>query len=284
MSSSNDRITICGLGSVGSSTADSLARLGYEDFILVDSDEVEAPNVRKSIYTLDHVDMKKTEALRAHLKAINPQITCLLFDRFIEELDDDMWDAILGCELIAEMADSRRGTEACVERLMAHYRDRGEQIPLVKMLSLDNIAAGLTMFWIPGSEKPCPCCLFRATPHINTSDQRQSRNDPDYRSDRITSFAVQGVLPDLHFGLSLTVSLIHALLFRPASDQAHSGRALQLLSLLEDGSDIRLWSPFRDPYLDWQLPEHMGRAMELRLTSVGPCPFCGRHMSHFEEE
>ena len=269
---------------MGSATADDLARLGYREFVLVDDDAVEADNIRKSVYTHRHVGMRKTEALEAHLKEIDPEVTCVTFDRFIEDLDDRMWETILDCALVAEMADSRQGAQACVERLARHHRETGEQIPLVKMLSLDNIAAGVTMVWVPGSGKPCPNCLFRATPHINTSDERERRNDEDYKSDRITGFVVRGVRPDLHFGLALTVSVIHALLFEPASEHPDSGRVLQLVSMLEGGPNILLWSPFRDPYLEWQKPAHMGRAIGMELASEDPCIYCGRYMQDSEEE
>jgi hypothetical protein len=173
------------------------------------------------------------------------------------------------------MADSRRGSEICVARVREYFEETGKQHIVVKMICLDNLAAGLTILWVPGSQNPCPCCLFRATPFVNTSDEREKRNNAEYTYDRITGYAVKGVLPDLLFGLSLTSSLIHGLILEMQG--VNSGRK-SVLNPFTQNLNITIWSPFRDPFLDWQKESKdplMGSARPLTLESESSCPYCG---------
>ena len=59
----------CGLGSV---TAELAARTGFERFVLVDGDRVEAHNLNRQLYTDADVGTPKVEALARRLTAINP--------------------------------------------------------------------------------------------------------------------------------------------------------------------------------------------------------------------
>jgi|GEM_PF-6462284 len=278
------RIAILGCGSVGSTLADVLARLGHSVRYLVDKDVVEGKNKAKSVYTEKDTGNLKVDALSRHLKTINRDIEIKTVSKFIEEMTDGEWDALLEeTEMILEMADSRRGSETCIKRVAEYCDKTSKQHVVIKMICFDNLAAGLTTMWVPGSGKPCPCCIFRATPFVNTSDERIERNDADYTYDKITGHTVQGVLPDLLFGIALTSSLIHGIILELAS--LDSGRKSVLSSFIND-TNIQIWSPFRDAFFEWQKDSGaplMGSSRPLSLNFVSPCPFCGLHMEDRKE-
>lgn len=68
------KIAIIGLGSLGSKIADSLARIGVEEFCLIDGDVFKDSNVQRHILVYDSVGFMKVEALKNHLLRINPDI------------------------------------------------------------------------------------------------------------------------------------------------------------------------------------------------------------------
>jgi sulfur carrier protein ThiS adenylyltransferase len=69
------RIGIAGAGGLGSNCAHALARCGFEKFIIVDFDLVEAHNLNRQFYFADQVGRPKVEALKENLRRINPEIT-----------------------------------------------------------------------------------------------------------------------------------------------------------------------------------------------------------------
>ncbi len=65
---SQEQIHIIGCGAIGSHIALSLAKLGFENLILFDFDQVESHNIANQAYHWPHVDLPKVEALRAVLQ------------------------------------------------------------------------------------------------------------------------------------------------------------------------------------------------------------------------
>jgi hypothetical protein len=276
MSCNSQKITLIGCGSVGSLIADTLARVGCSITSLVDKDVVEAKNRTKSIYTNRDVGKHKVDVLKDHLTSI--QLADVDTKKhFFEELSvEDKKDLIVDSDVVLEMADSRTCSEACVAALQEHYEETGEAKLLFKMICLDNIAAGFTMMWMPGQEMPCPVCLFRSTPLMNTSDEREQENNEDYSMDKYAGSSISGVLPDLLFGLSMTTSLIHGVLQELSG--GNSGRR-NIIAMLTSQNDrnIVTWSPFRDPWFDWQIESKaslMGSAHSLSLNTGSVCPYC----------
>lgn len=74
------RCHIIGCGSVGSTLAEMLARLGIDNFSLYDFDIVEEKNIANQMFTSRDVGMLKTEALERMLKDINPDVNVKRFD------------------------------------------------------------------------------------------------------------------------------------------------------------------------------------------------------------
>lgn len=68
-----ERIHIVGCGSVGSTLAENLARVGLTRFTLWDFDEVEPHNIVNQMFTQEHIGKPKVEALKEIILSINPE-------------------------------------------------------------------------------------------------------------------------------------------------------------------------------------------------------------------
>ena len=68
-------IAVFGLGGVGGTALEALARTGFKHFIIVDFDKVDASNLNRQIlYTANDVGRKKIDAARDRILAINPEV------------------------------------------------------------------------------------------------------------------------------------------------------------------------------------------------------------------
>lgn len=70
----DSKIHIVGCGSVGSTVAENLARMGVSKFVLWDFDVVEPKNIVNQMFTQNDIGRPKVEALRDILCAINPDL------------------------------------------------------------------------------------------------------------------------------------------------------------------------------------------------------------------
>jgi molybdopterin/thiamine biosynthesis adenylyltransferase len=66
------RLLIGGCG-LGASTAIAACRMGFEQFVLVDGDTVDAHNLNRQFYDFEDIGMPKVQALKKHLLRINPE-------------------------------------------------------------------------------------------------------------------------------------------------------------------------------------------------------------------
>lgn len=70
----NSKAAIAGLGGLGSNVAIALARAGLGKLFLVDYDTVDITNLNRQQYFTEDIGRKKTEALSAIIRKINPVI------------------------------------------------------------------------------------------------------------------------------------------------------------------------------------------------------------------
>lgn len=78
------KVAVLGLGGVGGACAETLVRSGVGTLIISDNDVVTVSNLnRQIIATVDTIGMKKTEAARNRLLAINPDCNVIVHDKFI---------------------------------------------------------------------------------------------------------------------------------------------------------------------------------------------------------
>lgn len=99
-----DEIHIIGVGSVGATIAENLARLGVKHMYLYDFDTVESHNVGNQIFLNKHIGKSKVESLAEILLEINPAINLTI--------EDKGWDESLGLSghifLAVDSVDTRR--------------------------------------------------------------------------------------------------------------------------------------------------------------------------------
>ena len=69
------RILVIGIGGVGGTALEALARSGFKKFVIVDSDKVDASNLNRQIlFTSEDVGKDKTEVAKNHLLKICPDL------------------------------------------------------------------------------------------------------------------------------------------------------------------------------------------------------------------
>ncbi|MFC5552271.1 ThiF family adenylyltransferase [Massilia aerilata] len=68
----NVRVLFAGCG-LGSSTVICAARSGFQNFVLIDGDTIDAHNLNRQFFDLEDVGMTKVEALKKHILRINPE-------------------------------------------------------------------------------------------------------------------------------------------------------------------------------------------------------------------
>ena len=85
---SDKKVIIFGLGGVGSWVADTLARSGVKNFILVDDDIVDETNLhRQDFYTQSMVGMAKIDCIQKNLE----KISNINVEKIYEKLDEDFF-------------------------------------------------------------------------------------------------------------------------------------------------------------------------------------------------
>ena len=81
-------IAVFGLGGVGGTALEALARTGFQHFIIIDFDKVDASNLNRQIlYTSKDIGRDKVEATKERLLAINPDVDVKVFKGKAQEFD-----------------------------------------------------------------------------------------------------------------------------------------------------------------------------------------------------
>lgn len=96
------RLLFAGAG-IGAACAVCAARLGFENFVLVDGDVVEAHNLNRQFYDFADVGLAKVEALKDKLLKINPEVKVEAIPAY---LDASNTDAIVsGVDIVFDTID-----------------------------------------------------------------------------------------------------------------------------------------------------------------------------------
>jgi molybdopterin-synthase adenylyltransferase len=98
----NTRILLGGVG-IGSVIAETALRLGFENFILVDADEVELSNLNRQNYLYQDIGVPKVEALASRLVAINPDAKVRFYQEFLNE--ENSLEFIKDCDIAINAID-----------------------------------------------------------------------------------------------------------------------------------------------------------------------------------
>lgn len=125
------KLAIAGLGGLGSNIAVALARTGVGHLHLVDFDIVEPSNLNRQAYKIGHLGMKKTEALKAELKDINPYIKITTDD--IKVTEENAVSLFGSYPIVCEAFDRPEYKAILVNTLL-------EQKPEIKLVAASGLA------------------------------------------------------------------------------------------------------------------------------------------------
>lgn len=87
----NIKVCVVGLGGVGGYAVEALARLGVEDFVIIDKDKVDITNLNRQIIALESTVAKdKCEVIRQRVLDINPNIKVKEYPVFLNKDNIDI--------------------------------------------------------------------------------------------------------------------------------------------------------------------------------------------------
>lgn len=110
------RIGLAGAGGLGSNCALNLVRVGFKKLSIMDFDVVSPSNLDRQFYFLDQVGMNKTEALKANLLRVNPNLELKVVSERIEK--DNIKELFKDCDVVVECLDSAEYKSMLVEELL----------------------------------------------------------------------------------------------------------------------------------------------------------------------
>lgn len=85
----DSKVVIFGVGGVGSYVAESLARAGIGEMLLIDYDKIELSNINRQIHALHStVGKYKTHVMKSRIKDINPDIRINSLELFYSPKED----------------------------------------------------------------------------------------------------------------------------------------------------------------------------------------------------
>lgn len=114
-------VLIAGLGGVGGTALECLARSGIQHFILIDDDTVNVTNLNRQILFLESdVGQRKTEVAYRRIKAINPAIEAQLISQRIYPESFDLLDA-LNFDCVIDAIDSVPGKATLINVALKHH-------------------------------------------------------------------------------------------------------------------------------------------------------------------
>jgi len=152
------RVTIVGVGALGSRCAELLVRAGIGKIIIIDRDFVELNNLqRQTLYTEEDVDKSKVIQLEKHLSAINKEVK---IESHVLDLDHKniskyvKGDLILGC------------TDNMDSRFLINEFSAKNSIPWIHGGAIESY--GNLFVTIPG--KTCFRCIFKEVSNMSTCD------------------------------------------------------------------------------------------------------------------
>ncbi|MBR3716282.1 MAG: tRNA threonylcarbamoyladenosine dehydratase [Clostridia bacterium] len=149
---------IFGLGGVGGGVIEALARAGVGKLTLVDFDSVSESNInRQLIADTSTVGILKTDAARARIKLIDPDIEVVTHNLFYSEENASEVD-FSGADYIVDAIDSVRSKIAII------VRAQRENIPVISCMGTGNRVDALG-FEISDIYKTSGCPLARVMRH-----------------------------------------------------------------------------------------------------------------------
>lgn len=96
------KIFVAGSG-IGSVIAEYALRLGFENIVIADGDEVEISNLNRQNYTEHDLGVGKAESIRKRLLSINSKASISIFDSYLTS--NNIWPLLDGCDVAINALD-----------------------------------------------------------------------------------------------------------------------------------------------------------------------------------
>lgn len=125
------KVAIAGLGGLGSNIAVHLARIGVGELLLIDFDVVEASNLNRQNYCVEHIGQNKTDALKSQLEKINPFVK--IITQKVKLTSDNAIKILDGYDVVCEAFDSADNKAMLINTLM-------ENLPNIRIVSGSGMA------------------------------------------------------------------------------------------------------------------------------------------------
>ena len=119
---SEGRVTIAGLGGLGSNVAYALARIGVGHLHLIDFDVVDITNLNRQQYMVEHLGMYKTEALKDELQRMNPYIEVQIDT--VRIMEENCRDLFKDDDIICEAFDKPDVKAMLTEQILCYYPEK----------------------------------------------------------------------------------------------------------------------------------------------------------------
>lgn len=260
---SDRRVLIAGAGSVGSRIAEDLVRSGVGAFTVIDPDQVDAPNLARTVYSAADIGAPKPDALARRLRAIDPGVAV---DRHATVLGTaDLPQILAGVSLVVAATDDM--TE---QALLAHHA-YAARLPLVACALYKKAAAGEVVLSVPAAGTACWWCA------VGTGTASDS-----YRPGR--DYGLHGRLagesalsPSVHLVAGVAAGAVLGLLAGPQSQAGrHLKRLLSQRRTLGLIATTPTWGFFKTVFAGMD-HQHAPQSVWVRVDPNADCPVCGAH-------
>lgn len=115
------KVTICGLGGLGSNVAIALARTGVGTLHLIDFDIVEISNLNRQQYEISQLGMYKTEAMKQIIEGFAPY--CKIITDTVKLTENNL-SLVADCEIVCECFDDAENKAMLVNGVFEAYPEK----------------------------------------------------------------------------------------------------------------------------------------------------------------
>ena len=113
------KVSVCGLGGLGSNIAVALARAGVGRLHLIDFDRVEITNLNRQQYFPDQIGLFKSDALKETLSHIAPY--CEIVSENVKITEENIPDLLSDSPIICEAFDKAEAKAMLVDGVLANF-------------------------------------------------------------------------------------------------------------------------------------------------------------------
>jgi molybdopterin/thiamine biosynthesis adenylyltransferase len=98
-------VAIIGLGGLGGTVLEMLARVGVGSLILIDGDVFDPTNLNRQLLSQENlIGVSKSRAARDRVQSINSEVKTRVFDTYVDETN--LFDHIKGADVVMDCLDS----------------------------------------------------------------------------------------------------------------------------------------------------------------------------------